>query len=120
MKIMILRVTNSDVDYGSETYKISLMDFGCKEYHPFIASNKWEKVYIDITEDTPKGIIRQVIPMLPICPVLDTDNISKRMLFLLCEVFNDEAYELVSLYTTDFSKFKERVINLIKERNANI
>ena len=44
---MVLRVTDSNEDFGIGTIVVSLEHFGMKEYHPLIASKQWTCVYLD-------------------------------------------------------------------------
>lgn len=108
---MDLRITNSSKDYGMQAYKISLYDFGCKEYHPFIITNKWDRIFIDLCDETPKGIIRQLLQLSVVKPIFDRSNITAKVMQLLCECFPDEAPKLRAAYIKD----KEAFNNLINE-----
>ena len=81
---MDLRITNSSKDYGMQVYKISLYDFGCKEYHPFIITNKWDRIFIDLCDETPKGIIRQLLQLSVVKPIFDRSNISAKVMQPFC------------------------------------
>lgn len=111
---MDIRVTDNNIDYGIGTYKISLEDFGCKELHPFIITNKWDKVYIDLNDNTPRGIIRQLVPLASIRPVFDKNNITSRVMQLLCEIYPDEASKLRAFYIKDKKAFRELVEKLVQ------
>ena len=79
---MNIAITNRAEDYGMDTYIVSLENFKKKEYHPFIASSKWDDCYIDICEETPRGIIRQVLSLGSIkARVLDRDNMSFKIMY---------------------------------------
>lgn len=111
---MILKVTDNNVDYGMNIYKMSLFDFGQKEYHPFIATQEWEKIEIDLNENTPRGIIRQLIKNMTVIPIFDKSNISVRVMQLLCEIVPDSAGELRASFLKDKPKFYKLVKDLSK------
>lgn len=91
---MVLRITNSEEDFGITVHKISLANFAQKEYHPMLAVTKWDKVYIDLCEETPRGIIKQLLRKCQIIPVFDRENVTPRVLQLLCEIIPDESAKL--------------------------
>lgn len=112
---MDIRITNNNVDYGMSVYKMTLQEFGCKEYHPFIIVNKWDNIYIDLNDETPKGIIRQLLPLAAIRPVFSKDNVNAKVMQLLCEIYPDESAELRSSFIKDKKKFREIVEQLCPE-----
>ena len=110
---MNLRITDSNEDYGIDTYKLSIEDFSCKEFHPMIATTKWQHIYIDLTDKTLRGIIRQLLPICKVTPVFDRSSVTVRTVQLLCEIYQDEASKLRSLFMEDQSKFFELVDELM-------
>lgn len=112
---MILKVTDSQLEFGINVYKLSLFNFGQKEYHPFIATQKWDRVEIDLTDDTPRGYIKQLIQNTVVVPKFDIDNVTPRVMQLLCEVTPDNAAKLRATYLKDKIAFKELVNELSKQ-----
>lgn len=104
---MILKVTNSQEEFGINTYKLSLFDFSQKEYHPFIATQEWDRVEIDLNEDTPKGIIRQLTQNIRVVPIFDKENITVKVMQLLCELLPDYSANLRSLYLKNKEGFND-------------
>ncbi|MCI9050730.1 MAG: hypothetical protein HFI05_02210 [Lachnospiraceae bacterium] len=102
---MILKITDSNEDYSMNIYKLSLFEFGQKEYHPFIATQKWDIVEIDLNENTPRGIIRQLVKNVIVRPIFDKTNITVRVMQLLCEIVPDSAGELRASFLKDKTKF---------------
>lgn len=98
---MDLIVTDDDIDYGANTYKLTLSEFAQREYHPYIASNTWQQIIIDLNENTPKGIIRQVVPIINVIPRFDKDNITVRVMQLLCEIYPDYSSKIRGYFMTD-------------------
>lgn len=115
---MKLRVIDGNVDVGElGVYTLSMEQFCMKEYHPFIAANEWDEVRIDLTENTPIGIIRQIVKSYRIIPQFDKENITLRIMKLLCEICVDEAAKLRTLYASDMETFKDFVQELGDKRN---
>ena len=109
---MILRITDSNEDFGDDTYKVSLENFSNKVYHPMIATTKWDVVYVDITDKTPRGILMQVIKNARVVPVMDKNTVSMKMVQVLCEILPDEAFRLRTVYRQgkwEFIKFLEQL-----------
>lgn len=111
---MQLVVSNDDKEYGIEVYKISLSEFKSKEYHPFIATQEWESITIEVSDDTPRGVIRQLIPLAKINVILkDIDNITPIMMQVLCEIYPGYSAKLRSSYASKKLEFKQLVTLLI-------
>ena len=102
---MVLRITNKPDNADLDAYTVSLSDFKSGEIHPFLATTKWEKIYVELCEDTPAGILRQVFFSAPIIPIYDRDNITNRVMLLLCEIYRNKAGELRKLYVQDRTAF---------------
>lgn len=97
---MILRITNRTDELTSlDTYTLTLYDFKNREFHPFIATNPWEKVVIDLCEETPSGYIRQLLRLTRVIPVFDWDNVTPKVFNLLCEIYRQEYVQLRKVYS---------------------
>lgn len=92
-----------------DVYLLTFQEFRMKEYQPFLATQSWERVDIDLTEETPRGLIRQLVKSNCIIPHFDKENITRNVMFLLCEIAVDDAARLRSLYSKDKKLFKEAV-----------
>jgi len=113
---MILRIVAGEKEIGElGTHTLTLKEFGMKEYQPFLATEKWERVDIDLTEETPRGLIRQLVKSNHIVPHFDKENITMHIMYLLCEIAVDDAARLRSLYTRDMSAFKEALEEVSKK-----
>ena len=111
---MILKITDNPKELGINVYTLSLFDFGQKAYHPFIATQSWDRVEIDLTDDTPRGYIKQLIRNTVVIPKFDKDNVTPKVMQLLCEVVPDSAPKLRATYMRD----KKSFYNLVGELSA--
>lgn len=115
---MKLRVIDGNVGVGElGVYTMSMEQFRMKEYQPFIASNEWDEVRIDLTENTPLGIIRQIVRSYKVIPCFDRKNVSLRVMKLLCEICMDDSAKLRMLYSSDMDAFLGFVQELGNKRN---
>ena len=109
---MVLYITNKDIKDSMDRYVISLENFAKKEYHPFIAANKWSEIIVTVCEDTPKGILRQILPTGRIkVDLVEEDLSSIKVMSILSEVFPDESANLKRLFLKD----KDNYYKLVKE-----
>ena len=113
---MILRITDSKEDFGDDTYVVSFNNFVSKEFHPMIACTEWSKIYIDCTDNTPRGIIRQLANRRVVIPIYDRENITPKVLQLLCEVAPDHVVKLRSSYMEGKEALAEVLTFLHRER----
>lgn len=110
---MVLRITNSTEDLGISVCKVSLTNFTDKTYHPMLATTKWDRVYIDICDETPRGIIMQLVPRARVIPVI-LGEVTPKMLQVLCEILPDEASKLRYTYMKDKSEFRH-LLDIFRE-----
>lgn len=110
---MVLRITNDQADdFPFEDKVMEIKDFADTATHPFIAAGKWSRVYIDIDDEVPTGIIRQVVKVYTVKPVIkNIEDISTKGMLLLCEIFPDHSAKLRYLYMKQRGEFT----NLVKE-----
>ena len=114
---MILKITNSEEIYGLDVYKISLKNFGLKQFHPYIASQHWDLVEVDLCEETPRGYLKQLLPTTRIVPIFNKDDVTVRVMQLLCEIAPDFAAKLRVSYIkdkTEFNKLLDEVAEFYK------
>lgn len=109
---MDLRITNEQGTDLSSCY-VTFHELQLKEFHPFIATTRWDQVYIDVNQDTPRGIIRQMRFNVPV-HVKMNDEVTPNMLSVLCEIFRDEAAALRTYFRTDKDKFKAEINRLVE------
>lgn len=100
---MKLKVTDNSGVACKDVYYMSLSDFGSRACHPFIATTDWSVIEVDLTEETPVGIIRQVMQNKVVIPIFDEGNITMRVVQLLCEIVPDSAGTLRVLSLRDRS-----------------
>lgn len=112
---MVLRITDSKEDFGIATYKIPLDAFGRKEYHPLLAAKIWDKVYIDLNDNTPRGYIKQLVRRTQVIPVFDDNNVTPRVMSLLCEVCPDDTSRIRVAFMNGPEQMNKLVAEL-KER----
>lgn len=113
---MILRITDSKEDFGITTYVISLENFGRKEYHPLLASRIWDCVYIDLNEDTPRGIIKQLVKRTKIIPIFDINNVTPRVMQVLCEICPDYTGQIRVAYSNNKEELTKLLMQIKNER----
>ncbi len=111
---MVLWITDRDIPDSITNYKIDFRSFASKEYHPFIATTKWEAVNIDITDNTPRGIIKQLVSLAVINPIYDVDNLTMKKVQLLCEIYPDEAAKILYYYKKGEYEELKKVLSGLK------
>ena len=95
-------------------YIISLDDFADKAFHPFIASQHWDEILVQVCDTTPCGIIRQLLPIASISVIIDDwSQVSQHQLQILREVFPDYSSKLKLLYIQS----KEELRKLVESIN---
>lgn len=95
---MVLWITDRDVEMGITDYKVSYEEFASREYHPFIATTKWDCVNVELVPDMPQGILKQLVPRTKIKPIYDIDNVNMKVAALLGEIYPDSRAQLMSYY----------------------
>ena len=113
---MILRITDEMTGVEPNIYVISNYNFAQYEFHPFIAANKWEQVQIDISNDTPVGIISQLVGTAMIIPTVKDVEFTPHAMKVLCEIFPDNRARIRATYMKDLKSCKE----LVKTLGVNI
>ena len=113
---MKLRITNSDAAPELGVYQITLEDLADKARHPFIATNKWDEVSIEISEDTPKGYLRQLVGMAIVKPVI-VGPVTARTMQILCEIYPDESSKLRATFMKGKDEFEALLEKLKKDLN---
>lgn len=115
---MKLEITANDTKQEKlGVYVLNLKEFKMKEYHPFLATQRWERVDIDLTDETPRGLIRQLIKSNQIVPHFDKENITRNIMYLLCEIAVDDTAKLRSYYSKDKQLFKKALEEIIVKYN---
>lgn len=113
---MDIVIANNDTEYGIDVYKISLEQFADKAYHPFIATQKWDNITVEISDETPRGIIRQLLPLGRIKVVIkDVKTLSGTQARLLGEVFPDESARIMKLFMSNKDELCKLVEELIRK-----
>lgn len=98
-------------------YVISLDAFRDKAYHPFIAVHKWDLIIIQVCDKTPRGIIKQLLPLGHISVFIENwKTLSIHQIQVLCEIFPDYAGKIKIAYARD----KNGVKPLIEEINRQV
>jgi len=111
---MHLIITNSENDVSIDTYRISLDDFGNKEFHPYIATRKWESISVEVSDKTPTNIIRQILPLGVVKPIIaDVNNISAKQMNILREIFPDSSAALYRKFVSNKEEFYALVKSLL-------
>ena len=90
-------------------YVITTDQFKLREYHPFLATQKWDKAVIELNDQFPLGLLSQLINAYRIIPMIKTQDISMRVMKLLCEVVPDRAVEMRSLYCKDKAEYMQLI-----------
>ena len=111
---MILRLTNKEVEPRMDTVVIKLSELTNRAIHPYIATTNWEKVYCDLSDDTPKGILKQVVYRHKVTPVFDTESENMCIMQLLCEIYPDNAARLRQSFITNKEEYRKIVTELCK------
>ena len=112
MRLYITEDSVSELD--NDIYTLTPEQFSQPQYHPFIASNQWDGIDIDITESIPTGLLKQVLPNTIITPHVDFDNFTTKCMLLVCEIYTDDSPKIRSLYQRD----KIKCIEFVKSLSA--
>lgn len=113
---MNLLISDSIEPRSLDEYRISLEDFGDKTFHPFIATNNWDLITLEVCDKTPKGFIQQLLPLAGIAVILTQDEITVHQVQVLSEVFPDSSAIIKKTYISkDFDKLRELVNNLSRK-----
>lgn len=119
----VLRITNRDKSqFAINDQVFNFSEFNDYAYHPYIAAGKWDAVYIDITEETPRGIIGQVVKRYLVKPVFDRpiEELTMRQVLLLTEIYCQYATELRVAYKRDSSRFKGLLQQVLDENGIQL
>lgn len=113
---MKLRVVTGEKEVFDDvdTYTLTTKELGEPCYYPFLATQEWEQADIDLTEETPRGVVRQLVSSTRVIPHFDKDNITPHVMYLLGEIAADDATQLRSLYLSDTQRFPGFVAELEK------
>lgn len=103
-------------NYESEVlsdYVLSLGDFGDKAFHPYIAAQKWDLIVIQVSDKTPRGIIRQLLPIACISAYVENwSSISPHQIQILCEIFPDYAGRIKTTYATNKAGIQQLIMSI--------
>jgi len=113
---MKLAIVNSPIQATAGVYVLTAEQFAMKEYQPFLASTCWDEVRIDLGEDMPLGVVRQIIRSNKVIPCFDPTKLSLKIVKLLCEICVDESAIIWKLYTSDREALTEFLVDLGKKR----
>ena len=107
---MILRVTDkADTDISLETIVMTVDEFSDIANHPFIATNNFDALVLDLDKRIPFGFCKAIVGKVRIIPKfteVNTDTIR-----LLSECFPDYA----ALLRTSFMRDKEKLTFVLTE-----
>lgn len=111
MKLLIAETVKPEFN---DTYAIDFFDFRDKAYHPFIATkvNNWEVISIEVNDNTPRGYIKQLLPLSNLRAIILTDTLSLHQVQVLCEMYPDVAGRLKTLYMSDQVELRRLVDEL--------
>lgn len=106
---MILRVQNS-AEQGLDTMCITPMQFSDKAYHMFIATNTFDKVVIELTDEIPTGYVSQLLTKHKVIPIVN--EVNEKTVVLLAEIYPDKASELRYAWMRNKNKLNEIIESL--------
>jgi hypothetical protein len=92
-------------------YRLTYDDLIDPAFHPFLASTKWDYAVVEVDDDVPKNILRQIIINVPFKARIIGDSISMKKMQTLCEICPDEVARL----RAEFTKGKEALNKLVGE-----
>ncbi len=98
-------------------YVMTTEQFAMKEYHPFLATQKWDRAFIEINNKLPMGLLSQLINAYRIVPILKSLDIDLRTMKLLCEILPEKAVEMRSLFYGNRDEYK-RYITVLSQREG--
>ena len=112
---MKLLISDTIEPRDADEFRLTFNEFKDKTYHPFIATNSWELITIEVNDDTPKGYIKQLIPIATIAVVLTNPVVSVHQVQVLSEIFPDYAGTFKKLFVTDTDKLLELINSLSRK-----
>ena len=114
---MILRFTDEPHDIEKGVVFFALSDLKNKMLLPYVVTTEWHCIEVQLTDKTPKGILRQLITQKIVRPIFDKENITYPVMQLLCELLPDRAAQLRVSFKQDKAEFM-RLVNEVCERRG--
>lgn len=109
---MNLYVTdNTDIEMGLGDIRIPVMFYVSINCHPYIASMKFETLYLAIDSRIPVGITSVVRKFLKVIPIMEDYELTSNKVAILAEIYPERAAILRNLFMRD----KNGLVNYIKE-----
>lgn len=103
MKLLITEEERSSTD---NTYCLTFAQIEDHAYHPFIATQDWECVEVEITEKTPTMVIAQLANQCTIKPILYVETLDKPFVLKgLQVVASDHTAELRKLFQSNLEQY---------------
>ena len=111
---MILRVSDllPQDEASLNEVCISLDEFADIRRHPFIASNKFDAVVVDLDKKVPVGYLAAVMNVARVIPHIVHDEYTLDDIRLLAELYPDKAAELRFSYIRDKERLKMLILEL--------
>lgn len=80
------------------TVKLDVKQLKNTATHLYIASNRWDSIYIELDEDIPCNMLKYISKQADTVEVSYPNNISDHVLKLLCEVYPEKSGAIRKCY----------------------
>lgn len=98
---MILRITKAyDKSFTEDTVNLGIHMLQLQTTHLFIASNKWDEVYIELDDSVPENSLLHINLVTDNIKVKLPENVTAPILKQLTELFPDKAGALRRCFMT--------------------
>lgn len=106
MRLYVTDDIKDDVSF--DVVIMTSSEFNCIKSHPFIISNRFDEIVIDITNSIQLGYIKHVMSVTKVIPRI-IGEITSHTVSILCEIYKDRAAELRYTFIRDREGFTELV-----------
>ena len=96
MKLFITREYHKE--FHEDSYYLSTSFLKAKSTHFFIASNKWDLIYIEIEDSIPEGFLKSMHLVCPDIKVNIPDNVTDKTVQLLAELYPSKSGAIRRVY----------------------
>lgn len=98
MKLFVTRDFHKE--FHDDSYFISTYFLKAKATHFFIASNKWESIYIEIEDSIPEGYLKSLHLVCPKITVNLPETVTDTTVRLLAELYPEKSGSIRRAYLT--------------------
>ena len=112
---MVLKILRDKEENLTDVY-LTPEEFADPAYHPFIATNKFDKVIVELCSEIPTGYISQVVAKgNKVIPIVS--EVNDKTIALLCEIYPERRSEIRFTYMRKRNEFQSVLDKLAVDYN---